>query len=296
MKFGFVLPIWRLTVADAETLTLRAEALGVDAIFTPDHILAPAATTAAYGPNWPDPFGLLAYLAGRTERIQLGASAIVLPYRNPLVTAKAAATVDQVSKGRFILGIGVGWDEEEFVDLGLPFHERGRMSDEYLRIVKTAFANDVPSFEGRYLSFSGATFSPRPLQQPGPPIWAGGAPGAVSPAAVRRVAELCDGWHPIATSLDDVERGYATIRDLAAQHGRTDPIQLAPRNPLTLQATPAGSGRASFQGSPDEIVADLRRARDIGASYQVFDFPSLDVPGMSTLMERFTREIKPAVD
>jgi alkanesulfonate monooxygenase SsuD/methylene tetrahydromethanopterin reductase-like flavin-dependent oxidoreductase (luciferase family) len=110
MKFGFVLPIWRLSVADAETLTLRAEELGLDGIFTPDHILAPPATSQAYGPNWPDPFALLAYLAGRTSRIQLGASALVLPYRNPLVTAKGAATVDQVSKGRFIFGIGVGWD------------------------------------------------------------------------------------------------------------------------------------------------------------------------------------------
>src|SRR5947199_2780021 len=126
MRFGVVLPIWRLSVADAETMTVKAEELGVDGVFVPDHILAPSATMQHYGPSWPDPFSLLAYLAGRTRRIQVGASVIVLPYRNPLVIAKAAATVDQVSGGRFIFGVGVGWDEEEFRDLGLPFRQRGK--------------------------------------------------------------------------------------------------------------------------------------------------------------------------
>lgn len=294
MKFGFVLPIWRLSVADAEVLAVRAEELGLDGIFTPDHILAPPATMQHYGPSWPDPFALLAFLAGRTGRIHLGASAIVLPYRNPLVTAKGAATVDQVSKGRFIFGVGVGWDEEEFRNLGLPFDQRGRMSDEYLRIIRAAWSADVPSFEGRFLSFSGATFSPRPLQRPGPPIWAGGAPGGVSKAAIRRVAELCDGWHPIATSLDDVERGFDEMRTLARGHGRADAIQLAPRNLLNLGEA-GGPGRASFGGSVDEVAADLRRAAAIGADWVVFDFPPLDVGGMAGLMERFARELRPAV-
>jgi probable F420-dependent oxidoreductase len=295
MKFGFVLPIWRLSVTEAETLTLRAEELGLDGMFTPDHILAPPATTEHYGPNWPDPFALLAYLAGRTTRIQLGASAIVLPYRHPLVTAKAAATVDQVSGGRFILGVGVGWDEEEFRNLALPFHKRGRMSDEYLRIIKTAWGSDQPRFEGEYLSFAEATFSPRPLQRPGPPIWAGGSPGVASTASVRRVAELCDGWHPLAVSLDDLERGIATVRDLASQHGRRDEIQFAPRNLLSLTGTARGGGRGSFEGSPDEVAADIRRAESMGVNYLVFDFPPQDVPGMLSTMERFVTQVKPAI-
>src|SRR6185369_18031500 len=144
MKYGVILPIWQLSVRDAETLALRAEDLGLDGVFVPDHILAPPATTQHYGPNWPDPFSLLAFIAGRTQRIHVGASVIVLPYRNPLVTAKAAATVDQASKGRFIFGVGVGWDEAEFTDLGLPFHERGRMSNDYLRAIRAAWAADVP--------------------------------------------------------------------------------------------------------------------------------------------------------
>src|SRR6185295_16386623 len=156
MKYGVILPIWQLSVREAETLALRAEDLGLDGVFVPDHILAPPATTQHYGPHWPDPFSLLAFIAGRTQRIHVGASVIVLPYRNPLVTAKAAATVDQVSGGRFIFGVGVGWDEAEFKDLGLPFKERGRMSDDYLRAIKAAWARDMPEYKGQYLSFAGA--------------------------------------------------------------------------------------------------------------------------------------------
>src|SRR5262245_25362485 len=243
MKFGAVLPIWQLTVAEAETLTVRAEELGLDGIFVPDHILAKPATTQHYGAHWPDPFALLAFLAGRTRRIQLGASVIVLPYRNALVAAKSAATVDQASRGRFIFGVGVGWDQEEFDDLGLPFRRRGRMSDDYIRAIKAAWAADIPAYKGEFLTFSGATFSPRPVQQPHPPIWVGGAPGAASPAAVRRCAELGDAWHPLALSLDDLGKGYDTVRELATRSGRRHVPALAPRNLLDLTDRPQGTGR-----------------------------------------------------
>jgi probable F420-dependent oxidoreductase len=293
MKFGAVLPIWQLTVAEAEALAVRAEDLGLDGVFVPDHILAKPATTQHYGAHWPDPFALLAFLAGRTRRIHLGASVIVLPYRNALVAAKSAATVDQASGGRFIFGVGVGWDQEEFVDLGLPFHRRGRMSDDYLRAIKAAWATDIPSYKGEFLSFSGATFSPRPVQRPHPPIWVGGSPGATSQAAVRRCAELGDAWHPLALGLDDLAKGYATVRELATRAGRAVP-GLAPRNLLDLTDRPRGAGRAAFQGSPDEVVADVKRARVLGAEWLTFDLPRAGVPGMMRAMERLAAEVKPA--
>jgi probable F420-dependent oxidoreductase len=294
MKLGVVLPIWQLTVADAETLAVRAEALGLDGVFVPDHILAKPATTQHYGAHWPDPFSLLAYLAGRTQRIHLGASVIVLPYRNALVAAKAAATVDQASRGRFIFGVGVGWDEEEFRDLGLPFRQRGRMSDDYIRAIKAAWAADIPEYKGQYVSFSGATFSPRPSQRPHPPIWVGGAPGAVSEPAVRRCAELGDAWHPLALSLDAIDKGYATLSQLAARAGRRGKLGLAPRNMLDLSDAPRGSGRGAFQGAPAEIAADVRRVRDLGAEWMTFDLPRVDVPGMLRAMERLAAEVRPA--
>jgi probable F420-dependent oxidoreductase len=294
MNYGVVLPIWQLTIAEAESLALRAEELGLDGVFVPDHILAKPATTQHYGGHWPDPFSLLAFLAGRTRRIQLGASVIVLPYRNALVAAKAAATVDQASGGRFIFGVGVGWDEAEFVDLKLPFHERGRLSDDYIRAIKAAWASDVPEYKGPYVSFAGATFSPRPAQRPHPPIWVGGAPATLSSPAVRRCAELGDAWHPLALSLEDIEKGYATLRDLATKRGRREGVGLAPRNALDLTDSPRGAGRAAFQGSVGEVATDIRRVRGLGAAWMTFDLPRAGVPAMMRAMERLAREVKPA--
>lgn len=292
MKFGIALPIWQLSVAEAETLTLKAEELGLDGVFIPDHILAPAATTQHYGGNWPDPFATLAYLAGRTSRVQLGTSVIILPYRNPLVTAKAAATVDQVSGGRFVFGVGVGWDEEEFRDLGLPFRERGQQSDEYIRIIKAAWASDVPSFQGRYFQFAGATFSPRPLQQPHPPFWVGGH----SAAAMGRAATFGDAWHPLGLSLEQIEDGLGALRAATAKTGRRDGPVMVPRNTLDLTDRAKGDGRPSFQGSPEEVAADIRRLRELGVDYFVFDVLTCpDVPSMARLLERFVREVAPAV-
>jgi probable F420-dependent oxidoreductase len=294
MNYGVVLPIWQLTVAEAESLTVRAEELGLDGVFVPDHILAKPATTQHYGGHWPDPFSLLAYLAGRTRRIRLGASVIVLPYRNALVAAKAAATVDQVSGGRFIFGVGVGWDEAEFADLRLPFRERGRLSDDYLRAIKAAWASDIPEYKGGYVSFAGATFSPRPVQQPHPPIWVGGSPGALSGPAMSRCAALGDAWHPLSLSLDDIEKGYATVRALADRSGRRDALGLAPRNLLDLTDAPKGSGRVAFQGSVAEVVSDIRRARALGVGWMTFDLPRTGVPAMVRAMERLAGEVKQA--
>jgi probable F420-dependent oxidoreductase len=294
MKYGVVLPIWQLTVAEAESLATRAEALGLDGVFVPDHILAKPATTQHYGGHWPDPFALLAFLAGRTQRISLGASVIVLPYRNALVAAKSAATVDQASGGRFIFGVGVGWDEAEFVDLKLPFRERGRLSDDYIRAIKAAFSADMPQYSGKYVSFSGATFSPRPAQRPHPPIWVGGAPGAISEAAVRRCAELGDAWHPLALSLDDIEKGYATLRELAGRAGRREALGLAPRNMLDLTDSAKGAGRAAFQGSVAEVAADIKRVQSLGAAWMTFDLPRAGIPAMTRAMERLAKEVKPA--
>ncbi|HEY7519814.1 MAG TPA: TIGR03619 family F420-dependent LLM class oxidoreductase [Methylomirabilota bacterium] len=295
MNYGVVLPIWQLSAREAESLAVRAEALGLDGVFVPDHILAKPATTQHYGGHWPDPFSLLAYLAGRTQRIRVGASVIVLPYRSALVAAKAVATVDQVSGGRFIFGVGVGWDEAEFVDLRLPFRQRGRLSDDYIRAMKAAWAADVPEYRGDYVSFSGATFAPRPAQQPHPPIWVGGAPGGISAPAVRRCAELGDAWHPLGLSLDDIEKGYASLRDLGARSGRRAALGLAPRNLLDLTEAPKGSGRAAFQGTVAEVAADIRRVRGLGADWMTFDLPRTGVPEMAQAMERLAREVKAAV-
>jgi alkanesulfonate monooxygenase SsuD/methylene tetrahydromethanopterin reductase-like flavin-dependent oxidoreductase (luciferase family) len=152
----------------------------------------------------------------------------------------------------------------------------------------------VPSFQGNYLSFAGASFAPRPVQQPHPPIWVGGVPGVISTPALRRAVALCDAWHPLNLSLDNLEKGIATMRQMATQQGRRDPLQIAPRNALNLTASAKGSGRASFEGSPDEVAADIRRAQTLGAEYLTFDLVAPDVPGMVRTIERLATELKTA--
>jgi alkanesulfonate monooxygenase SsuD/methylene tetrahydromethanopterin reductase-like flavin-dependent oxidoreductase (luciferase family) len=188
----------------------------------------------------------------------------------------------------------VGWDEDEFRDLGLPFHQRGRMSDDYIRAIKAAWASDVPEYKGEFLRFAGATFSPRPAQRPTPPIWVGGTPGTLSMAAVRRCAALGDAWHPLGLSLDDVEKGATTLRQLAGEFGRREGPGLSPRHLLDVTDRPKGAGRASFQGTPDEIASDIRRVARLGAEWLAFDLPRADVPAMMRAMERLAGEVKPA--
>jgi len=167
-------------------------------------------------------------------------------------------------------------------------------SDDYIRAIKAAFAADIPQYNGKYVSFSGATFSPRPVQRPHPPIWVGGSPGAISGPAVRRCAELGDAWHPLALGLDEIEKGYATLRDLASRTGRRDTLGLSPRNMLDLTDAAKGAGRAAFQGSVAEVAADIKRVRGIGAAWMTFDLPRAGIPAMVRAMERLAGEVKSA--
>jgi hypothetical protein len=116
----------------------------------------------------------------------------------------------------------------------------------------------------------------------------------VSTPAVRRCALLGDAWHPLALGLDEIEKGFATLRDIAAKNGRRDPVGLAPRNLLDLTDAPKGAGRAAFQGSVAEVAADIRRVQALGAAWMTFDLPRAGVPAMTRAMERLAGEVKPA--
>ena len=144
-----------------------------------------------------DQLTVLAFLAGQTQTIHQVTSVIIVPHRNPLVAAKVLATLDVLSRGRLIVGVGVGWMREEFEALGLPpFAERGAVTDEYIRAFKELWTSDNPSFEGKYCRFSEITFLPKPVQKPHPPIWVGGE----SRRAMRRTAQLANGWYPIGAN------------------------------------------------------------------------------------------------
>jgi probable F420-dependent oxidoreductase len=164
----------------------KAEEVGFDAIFVNDHIIVDSSSRAAPWTNVYDPFVAMSFIAAHTTRIGVGVSVLIMPYRNPVATAKSLATIDRMSGGRLIAGVGVGWNEAEFAALGVPFHERGARTNEYLRLWQACWAPGKVSFAGRFFSFSDMHVSPKPVQQPYPPIWIGGASDAAPSCAVRR--------------------------------------------------------------------------------------------------------------
>ena len=167
--------------------------------------------------DWPDCFVTLAYLAAATQTLRLGTSVILLPYRHPAVTAKMFATIDRLSAGRLICGVGIGWMQDEFGFLGLPFAERAAMSDEYARVIKALWTDEHPRISGRYVTLDrDVNFGPYPVQQPHPPIWVGGN----SLPALRRVVSWGDGWQPVALPLAELEQKIHKLRDMMEAAGR----------------------------------------------------------------------------
>src|ERR1700722_8001762 len=164
----------------------KAEAVGFDAIFVNDHIIVGSDARSAPWTNVYDPFVAMSFVAAHTTRIGVGVSVLIMPYRNPIATAKALATIDRMSGGRLIAGVGVGWNEAEFAALGVPFRERGARTNEYLRLWQACWAPGNVSFSGKFFSFTDMFVNPKPLQQPHPPVWVGGT----SDAALRRAAKV----------------------------------------------------------------------------------------------------------
>jgi probable F420-dependent oxidoreductase len=217
----------------------------------------------------------MAFLAGATTNIRFVTSVMIAPYRNPIITAKMLASLDVLSRGRVIVGLGVGWMKEEFDNLQAPnFSERGRVTDEYIRAFRELWTKDEPSMQGKYCSFSDICFLPKPVQQPTIPIWIGGH----SKHAIRRAARLGDGWHPIGgvptipLEPEDMRQARRMLLDYAQAAGR-DPTQLrvALKGSLFDREKTIDGRRRRFMGEADEIAADIAAYRDVGVDTMIFD-------------------------
>ncbi len=201
----------------------RADALGYFGVQLPEHIIMPVKLgLEPVNVVWFDNFVLGSHIASHTQRLRLIFGVMVVPYRPPVQTAKLISTLDVVSKGRLICGIGAGWMRSEFRNLGMPFEERGAITGEYLRAMKALWTQERPSFQGKYVSFSSLIFLPKCIQQPHVPMWVGGS----GPRVLRRVVELGDGWMPMVGEREDMARDIARIKEQAAAAGR-DPKTLA---------------------------------------------------------------------
>jgi len=232
----------------------RAEALGYDSVWAADRIIIPWEIKTPYPysadqrfivpPDRPflEPLTCLAFLAGCTEKIMLGISVLVLPYRHPLYWAKVATTIDHLSRGRLILGVGVGWMVEEFNALGAPFHERGAVSDEQLEVAQQLWGTDRSRFHGRYYRFEEVAFYPKPLQVPRIPIWVGGE----GVRAQRRAASYGDAWFPyfVKITARELASRFDNVRRWAVEAGRdAEQITLACCLPIAVMFFMGMGGR-----------------------------------------------------
>ena len=239
----------------------KAEELGFDALFVNDHVIVDDAPRNALWRNVYDPLMVLSNVAARTSRVLLGTSVLIMPYRNPIVTAKMVATLDQMSGGRAIAGVGAGWNEAEYEALGVPYHERGARTNEYLRLWLACWEPGPTTFHGRFFSFDQMHVSPKPLQQPHPPIWIGGS----SHASLRRAARFAQVWQPTPTALPELISNMAYLRDVCAEIGRND----VPRTRMSFRvnfshitgSSSSGGERPTGQGTPEQVASDLKRYR-----------------------------------
>jgi probable F420-dependent oxidoreductase len=314
IELGFSLPS-RGPLARVDVLTRlarTADALGFSVVTISDHVVLPTRSSAPYPYDhsgafpggshqaYLEPISLAAWLLAATRQLRVGISVLVVPYRNPVVTAKQLATIDALSGGRLIVGVGVGWWPEEFEALAAPpFAERGAVTDEYLRLMKTLWTSDEPRFDGKYYRIGDVTMLPHPVQKPHPPIWVGGH----TEPALRRTATLGDAWHPIGLrgpaglAPDELAEKLDRIRTLARAAGR-DPaaIRVAFRGPIDLWPThgkaPDGTERL-LAGPPAKLVADIRAYEAAGVDTLIFDFTRPDPAAMLALMRRVAREVRP---
>jgi probable F420-dependent oxidoreductase len=282
-------------------LAARAEELGFDSLWVSDHVVIPTewASEYPYGPpgtftlessrNYYEPLITLAWVAGATRRVRLGTSILVVPYRNPVLVAKQAATLDALAGGRLVLGIGVGWLEEEFEAVGNPhFRRRGVLTDEYIQLYRALWTGQPTSFEGRFYQLRSVIAEPRPAQQPGPPIWVGGH----GERALRRTVELGDAWAAIRISVDEFRQGGERLRELAAERGRPVP-ELTTRCNLWPGRQGPGAGDYDLFGEPDAIAATVSRYAEAGCAEMVFDLFPRDTPdAMLGTLDRFAAEVR----
>ncbi len=287
MKFGTIVPMIGATAgSDAlDAVCASAEVNGLDSLWVVDHILLPHSIGAQYPYNltgewmlgtgqWWDAFSVLAYVAARTERVQLGTGVIVLPYRHPANTAKIVATIDQLSRGRLVFGLGVGWMEDEFRNLGLEtFHHRGALVDEQIEVFKELWTNDPASYAGRYYQINAVSCTPRPYQQPHPPLLVGGN----TDAALRRAGEACDGWFSISISPAEL-RERRRVMDTAAEAAGRDPATLYIQMLHGIRITDDADERATLSdydrgqaivGTVEQVVEELREFEAAGLTQLV---------------------------
>ena len=275
------------------TFACEAERHGMASLWVSDHVVFPRSATGNYPggrfPHPPDkpylePVAVLAAAAVCTTRARLGSSVFILGHRHPVVMAKMLTTIDTLSEGRLICGVGVGWWEEELELLGAPFHARGRQADEILRAFKALWTEPDPRFEGEFVRFRDLGFAPKPVQKPHPPIWVGGD----SAGAFRRVVTLGDGWHATSKTPAELREALGRLRAAADAAAR-------PWSSLALSLRFVLGDELLQDGVP-AVVDRLAEYKRLGLAHLMIDFRRDDLGRMLELLDLIATRVRPAVD
>jgi probable F420-dependent oxidoreductase len=285
-----------------------AEEMGFTAVWAADRIVIPWTIDTPYNYNWSgsffvppeasflEPLTVLSFLAGATEKIRLGVSVLVMPYRDPVYWSKIVATLDELSEGRFLLGLGVGWMEEEFAALGHAdlFQPRGRVADEHLEIFRTLMTEDHASHRGEFYEFSDIAFQPKGFHgRGGPKLWIGGE----APPSQRRAGKFGDSWFPYFPRVtpEDLAERFKHVRQVAEDAGR-DPEQIELNCCLSLDVTESDVAQEPdvLRGSPRQVGERLQAFREVGVQHCSLQFLVGRYPQRLEQMRRFSEEVMQA--
>ena len=271
-------------------LATRCEDLGFDSVWASEHVFNVSYVYDRIGDKpYYEPLTVLTYVAAKTSTIGLGTSVLVLPYHNPIRLAKVAATLDVLSGGRVMLGVGVGVIEEELEAMGSPFAERGAITDETIAIMKELWTNEDPSYQGKYHSFSGMKFTPKPVQKPHIPIIIGGT----SKAAIRRAARSGAAWHPTALSPEVLAQGMEYLKEQVVTAGR-DPSEVEVSVSAAIGST-HNHNRYSLGEDPEEVLERAQKYQEMGVGRLVVSPNTRDQSQLRPIMEMIAEVVIPAV-
>ena len=303
VAFGMQLPIqsqstifvqpWEHSAGVRELVQVAraCEAAGFDYVAVCDHVAIPAAQAEAMSTTWWDTVATLSYLAAVTQRVRLLSHVFVLPYRHPLAVAKAWATLDQLSGGRAILGVGTGHVEGEFEALGVPFAERGRLLDEAIDAVRAALTHELVSHHGEHWTFGEVGQRPRPVQSV-VPIWVGGS----SKPAMRRAAERGDGWLPQGPPEGGMAAGIDFVRGHRAATRGDEPIVLGALSGPLHVGDPSWDTPRCVRGSAEKLAGYLRTYSELGVDQIQVGFVSRSADELCDQIAAFAADVAPLVD
>ena len=271
-------------------LAVRAEELGYESVWASEHVFNVSYVYDRIG-NRPyyEPLTMLTYVAANTTSIGLGTSVLVLPYHNPIRLAKVAATLDVLSKGRLMLGVGVGVIEEELEAMGSSFADRGAISDEAIAVMKELWTKEDPSFQGKYHRFSGMKLTPKPVQKPHIPIVIGGT----SRAAIRRAARSGTTWHPTALAPEALAEGMDYLKEQAVKAGR-DPSDISVSVSAAIGST-HNHNRYSLGEEPEEILERSQKYQEMGLERLLISPNTRDQSQLRPIMEMLAEVVIPVV-